>query len=107
MQAAVLGLYDPDRSQPVRQSGEPKTWADFVTAWGEIAKAHAADGGAGLAVLSESFASPTLSRLATALRARYPKCVGHLGAVSDESRSPACGRHRPCPRPHARLDRAR
>ena len=87
VQASVLGLYDADRSQTVRQGGEPKSWADFVTAWGELAKAHAADGGAGLAILSESFASPTLARLAAELRARYPKSTwATYDAVSDESR---------------------
>ena len=49
VQASVLGLYDPDRSQSVTLKGAPKSWSDFVTAWGELAKAHAADGGAGLA----------------------------------------------------------
>ena len=103
VQASVLGLYDADRSQTVRQSGEPKSWADFVTAWGELAKAHAADGGAGLAILSESFASPTLARLAAELRARYPKLQwATYDAVSDESRvaglRSATG---PRPRPHA------
>ncbi len=87
VQASVLGLYDADRSQTVRQGGESKSWADFVTAWGELAKAHAADGGAGLAILSESFASPTLARLAAELRARYPKLQwATYDAVSDESR---------------------
>ena len=87
VQASVLGLYDADRSQAVRQSGEPKSWADFVAAWGELAKAHAADGGAGLAILSESFASPTLARLAAELRARYPQLKwATYDAVSDESR---------------------
>ena len=58
-----------------------------MTAWGELAKAHAADGGAGLAILSESFASPTLARLAAELRARYPKLQwATYDAVSDESR---------------------
>ncbi len=87
VQASVLGLYDADRSQTVRLKGEAKSWADFVTAWGELAKAHAADGGAGLAILSESFASPTLARLAAELRARYPKLQwATYDAVSDESR---------------------
>jgi MoCo/4Fe-4S cofactor protein with predicted Tat translocation signal len=87
VQASVLGLYDADRSQTVRQGGEPKSWADFVTAWGELAKAHAADGGAGLAILSDSFASPSLARLAAEFRARYPKSTwATYDAVSDESR---------------------
>ena len=87
VQASVLGLYDADRSQTVRLKGEPKPWTDFVTAWGELTKAHATDGGAGLAILSESFASPTLARLASELRARYPKLQwATYDAVSDESR---------------------
>src|SRR5437867_7111570 len=73
VQASVLGLYDPDRSQSVTLKGEPKSWTDFVTAWGQLSQAHAADGGAGLAVLSESFASPTLARQASEFRARYPR----------------------------------
>src|SRR4029453_5210179 len=60
VQASVLGLYDPDRSQTVRLKGEPKSWSGFVTAWGALSEAHASDGGAGLAILSESFTSPTL-----------------------------------------------
>jgi MoCo/4Fe-4S cofactor protein with predicted Tat translocation signal len=87
VQGSVLGLYDPDRSQAVRLNGEPKSWGDFVTAWGELAKAHAADGGAGLAVLSESFASPTLARLASEFRARYPQAIwATYDPISDENR---------------------
>jgi len=87
VQASVLGLYDPDRSQSITLSGAKKTWKDFVTAWGELSAAHGADGGAGLAVLSESFSSPTLARLASELRARYPRMQwATYDAVSDESR---------------------
>ena len=87
IQASVLGLYDPDRSQTVRLKGEAKSWTDFVTAWAELSKAHAADGGAGLAILSESFSSPTLARLTTEFRARYPKATwATYEAVSDENR---------------------
>ena len=87
VQASVLGLYDPDRSHTLRLKGEPKSWADFVTAWAELSKAHAADGGAGLAVLSESFSSPTLARLASEFRTRYPKATwATYEAVTDENR---------------------
>ena len=87
VQASVLGLYDPDRSQSVMQSGARKSWSDFVTAWGPLSEAHAADGGAGLAVVSESFSSPTLARLVSELRARYPRLQwATYDAVSDESR---------------------
>jgi MoCo/4Fe-4S cofactor protein with predicted Tat translocation signal len=87
VQASVLGLYDPDRSQSVTQNGARKSWSDFVTAWGQLSEAHAADGGASLAILSESFSSPTLARLASELRARYPRLQwATYDAVSDESR---------------------
>src|SRR5687767_7529858 len=87
VQASVLGLYDPDRSQSITLKNARRSWNDFVTAWGELSKAHAADGGAGLAVLTESFSSPTLARLATELRARYPKLQwATYDAVSDENR---------------------
>ena len=87
VQASVLGLYDPDRSQSVMLKGEAKSWSDFVTAWGQLSQAHAADGGAGLAVLSESFSSPTLARLASEFRARYPRAIwATYDAVSDENR---------------------
>ena len=36
VQASVLGLYDPDRSQSVTLKGAPKSWSDFVTAWGQL-----------------------------------------------------------------------
>jgi len=87
VQASVLGLYDPDRSQFIALKGAGKSWTDFVTAWGQFSQAHAADGGAGLAVLSESFSSPTLARLSAELRARFPKMRwATYDAISDENR---------------------
>ena len=87
IQASILSLYDPDRSQSVTRQGAKKSWTDFVTAWGELSKAHASDGGAGLAIVSESFSSPTLARLVSELRGAYPQLQwSTYDAVSDESR---------------------
>jgi molybdopterin-containing oxidoreductase family iron-sulfur binding subunit len=87
IQASVLSLYDPDRSQSITLKGTRTPWNDFVAAWGKLSEAHAADGGAGLAVLSESFSSPTLARLTTEFRARYPKATwATYEPVSDENR---------------------
>jgi molybdopterin-containing oxidoreductase family iron-sulfur binding subunit len=87
VQASMLGLYDPDRSQSPALKGARKSWNDFVTAWGQLSQPHAADGGAGLAVLSESFSSPTLGRLVSELRGRYPHMQwATYDAVSDENR---------------------
>jgi MoCo/4Fe-4S cofactor protein with predicted Tat translocation signal len=87
VQASVLGLYDPDRSQSITEKGARKSWEDFVKAWAQLSEPHAADGGAGLAVISESYSSPTLARLVSELRTRYPKLQwATYDAVSDENR---------------------
>jgi MoCo/4Fe-4S cofactor protein with predicted Tat translocation signal len=87
VQASMLGLYDPDRSQSITLKGAPKSWNDFAAAWSALAEAHAADDGAGLAVLSGSFSSPTQARLVSELRARYPRLQwATYDAVSDENR---------------------
>ncbi len=84
IQSAIFDLYDPDRSRFVRKHGEGSSWPELVAAWKEAAKALEADGGAGLAVVSEPFASPTLARLATAFRQRWPKArwIAHA-AIGD------------------------
>src|SRR6185503_18767613 len=87
VQASLLNLFDPDRSQSITQKGARKAWTDFVAAWGPLAQTHASQGGAGLAVLSESFSSPTLARLASELRTRFPRMQwATCDAVSDENR---------------------
>jgi molybdopterin-containing oxidoreductase family iron-sulfur binding subunit len=73
VQASVLDLYDPDRSQSVLKRGEISSWNDFVAAWKERAKAHAADGGEALALVATPSASPTLSRQLAAFQKTYPK----------------------------------
>ena len=82
VQAAVLDLYDPDRSQTVLKRGERSSWADFVAAWSERVKAHS--DGEGLAVLTAPAASPTLARLAAAFQKSYPRArVVTWAPVSD------------------------
>jgi MoCo/4Fe-4S cofactor protein with predicted Tat translocation signal len=79
MQAALLALYDPDRSRQVLQrtgadaTAESRTWSDFVAAWQPLAEEHLARGGEGLAVLAPPSSSPTLFRLAAAARERFPR----------------------------------
>jgi MoCo/4Fe-4S cofactor protein with predicted Tat translocation signal len=73
MQATILDLYDPDRSRWVLKRGERATWADFVAAWAERAKDHAADGGASLALLAGPSSSPTLFRQVAAFRKAFPR----------------------------------
>ncbi len=84
VQASVLDLYDPDRSQAVLKRGEPSSWDEFVAAWKERAKLHAADGGEGLALLGQPHASPTLARLLADFRKAYPRArVVTQAPVSD------------------------
>ena len=71
VQASVLDLYDPDRSQTVLRRGERSSWADFVAAWTARVKAHS--DGEGLAVLATPSASPTLARLAATFQKAYPR----------------------------------
>jgi molybdopterin-containing oxidoreductase family iron-sulfur binding subunit len=61
-QASVLTLYDPDRSPSVMQLGEIRPWSAFITAMRAGLSAQAGTKGAGLRILTETVASPTLAR---------------------------------------------
>ncbi len=68
-QAAVLELYDPDRSQTVRHLGQPRTWADAAAAIRAMIEQQRERRGAGLRLLTEAVVSPTLgAQLETLLR---------------------------------------
>jgi MoCo/4Fe-4S cofactor protein with predicted Tat translocation signal len=71
-QAAILGLYDPDRSQTITELGEVRTFGDFTTAMAVALAAQEASQGAGLRLLTETVASPTLAAQIEALLARFP-----------------------------------
>ena len=86
MQAAILQMYDPDRSRLVLHKGVEATWDSFVSFWRDKYKAYAANQGQGLAVLTEAFNSPTLMRLANALRQPFPKMIwATYEAISNEN----------------------
>lgn len=55
-QASVLDMYDPDRSQKVRNKGADSSWDAFVAAIGPALQGA----GGGLRILSETVTSPTL-----------------------------------------------
>ncbi|MEW5794794.1 MAG: TAT-variant-translocated molybdopterin oxidoreductase [Candidatus Zixiibacteriota bacterium] len=73
VQASILDLYDPDRSKSVLRDGSPASWADFVAWWKEQHARFLQGGGEGLAVLSETFSSPTLARLKRQFHETFPK----------------------------------
>jgi MoCo/4Fe-4S cofactor protein with predicted Tat translocation signal len=85
VQAAILDLYDPDRSQSVLKRGERSSFSDFVAAWTQRAKTHAADGGAGLAVLTTPSSSPSVSRLAAEFRKAWPRARWATYATGSET----------------------
>jgi len=86
IQASILGLYDPDRSQRVLHNGAESSWDDFVTAWRALYAGFVANRGEGLAVVSEAFSSPTLARLKAEFVRQFPQAVwATYESVSDEN----------------------
>ena len=80
-QAAVLDLYDPDRSKVVLKAKErgkdyvEGTWEDF---WEELAilrRDYLKNGGEGLAILAEPSNSPTRERLRQEVMKQFPKLL--------------------------------
>jgi MoCo/4Fe-4S cofactor protein with predicted Tat translocation signal len=76
-QAAVLGLYDPDRSQTLTNVGEIRPWSAFLGAIRAALAAQQPLAGAGLRILTESVSSPTLAAQIRDLLARFPSATWH------------------------------
>jgi MoCo/4Fe-4S cofactor protein with predicted Tat translocation signal len=76
-QAAVLGLYDPDRSQTLNNLGEIRPWSAFLGAMTAALNAQRPLRGAGVRVLTESIASPTLASQVRDLLTRFPEAKWH------------------------------
>jgi molybdopterin-containing oxidoreductase family iron-sulfur binding subunit len=84
MQASILTLYDPDRSQTVLHRGEPNLWEDFLLTV-EAALADFGDG-AGLRILTETITSPSLATQLERLLEKYPGARWHqYEAVNDDN----------------------
>src|SRR5207249_8675693 len=77
MQASILDLYDPDRSQTVTHGGEISTYALFLADLNELIKEQEAKQGAGLRFLTETVTSPTLAWQLDDLLKRFPKAKWH------------------------------
>ncbi|HYS53639.1 MAG TPA: TAT-variant-translocated molybdopterin oxidoreductase [Thermoanaerobaculia bacterium] len=72
MQASILGLYDPDRSQVVRHLGEISTWSEFIGALQGPIKSPGT-----LRLLTQTVTSPTLGAQIAQLLAQYPGLKWH------------------------------
>jgi len=68
MQAAILDLYDVDRSRSPRENGEERSWDDFVSFCNE----HFSDTSKRIAFISESSSSPTLNALKRKALQKFP-----------------------------------
>ncbi len=77
-QAAILTLYDPDRSKVVTRFGTRiSTWDAFLAALTAELAAQQASGGAGLRFLTETITSPTLYSQIQAVLAEFPNARWH------------------------------
>ncbi|MFP5246447.1 MAG: TAT-variant-translocated molybdopterin oxidoreductase [Thermoanaerobaculia bacterium] len=76
MQASVLNLYDPDRSQVIRKLGNTATWGEFIAALQPIVNT-ARTNGAGLRILTQTITSPTAGAQIQALAAQFPDMKWH------------------------------
>jgi MoCo/4Fe-4S cofactor protein with predicted Tat translocation signal len=76
-QAAILGLYDPDRSQTLTFREDIRTWTAFVGEMRSALDAQRSKGGAGIRFLTETIVSPTLGAQIKALLAELPQAKWH------------------------------
>lgn len=77
MQAAILGLYDPDRSQTVTFLGDVSTWSAFLGALSLALQIQEKKRGAGFRLLTGSVTSPSEAALIQELLAKYPEARWH------------------------------
>jgi MoCo/4Fe-4S cofactor protein with predicted Tat translocation signal len=76
-QAAILGLYDPDRSKTVVSFSEIRSWEVFLQELGTALTDQKTKRGAGLRVLTETITSPTLAQQIKDLLEAYPEARWH------------------------------
>jgi len=76
MQASILNMYDPDRSQSVLHEGRVSTWDDFIAAMGN-ARTRFFPTGAGLRILTGTATSPTLASQMQSLMKQFPQAKWH------------------------------
>jgi molybdopterin-containing oxidoreductase family iron-sulfur binding subunit len=72
-QASILGLYDPDRSQTITHLGEIRSFDSFAAGMRTLLEAQQASRGAGVRILTETVASPTLGAQMQDFLNRFPQ----------------------------------
>jgi MoCo/4Fe-4S cofactor protein with predicted Tat translocation signal len=78
MQAAVLGLYDPDRAQGPTHRGEPVNWSNVAENIAGLRHEWAGRQGEGLRLLIGPTTSPTMLRQIETLLQQFPKARVHV-----------------------------
>jgi MoCo/4Fe-4S cofactor protein with predicted Tat translocation signal len=91
-QAAVLTLYDPERSQSILRNGRPATWGGFVGEMSATLRALAALHGRGLRLLTGTLTSPTLAAQIQDLLRRFPEARWHRWEPAGGLQSAAAAR---------------
>jgi MoCo/4Fe-4S cofactor protein with predicted Tat translocation signal len=76
-QAAILSLYDPDRSQTVMHGERIDTWSNFLSAVAAELPALKSRQGRGLRILTETVTSPTLADQLQSLLQAMPEARWH------------------------------
>ena len=76
-QAAILGLYDPDRAKTVTNRSEVAAWGKFLTAMQTAATRQKARQGAGIRFLSGPMTSPSMAELMATVLAAHPQAKWH------------------------------
>ncbi len=76
-QAAILTLYDPDRSQLVTHHGRADTWERFQSVALDLRETFKAKKGTGLRILTQTVASPTLADQIKRLLDQFPAAKWH------------------------------
>jgi MoCo/4Fe-4S cofactor protein with predicted Tat translocation signal len=77
VQASILEMYDPDRSQTVKHGNDTSTWGNFTTDLSAVLAKAKVDGGEGLRFLTGTVTSPTVARLMADILEQYPKARWH------------------------------
>ncbi|MSV30495.1 MAG: 4Fe-4S dicluster domain-containing protein [Bryobacterales bacterium] len=72
MQASVLSLYDPDRSQAIAFRGDIRSYAAFLGSLKEALAAQKSKQGAGICFLTETITSPTAAAQLRGILKQYP-----------------------------------
>jgi MoCo/4Fe-4S cofactor protein with predicted Tat translocation signal len=76
-QAAILGLYDPDRARTLTQRGEVTPWGTLLSAVQSAASRQKARQGAGIRILTGPTTSPSFAELMATVLAAYPQAKWH------------------------------